>query len=181
MVSNITKSHCEDVAFSLCCAERDEESSSPITAFDGLHTIVDKIITAGDINVARKNLVISGSFTMPTSESDTSAYDGLVAWILETHPILRSSVGGIPQLQISQSVLMAARAALRNKLKAFDYPSTAKMLEHLREDAFCPSLIFSTHECLGTGSRLVLQKVGNMDLAINTQAAAKFIQIRYIY
>lgn len=179
-----TTSHCEDVAYALCGAERDEASSSPDGAFDGMHTIINKIITAGDVNVARGNLSITGEFIDPTKTGDTtdcSAYEQLVDFIGNTHNALRSSKGGIPQLQVTQTVLKAARAALRNKLKQLEYPSIQRMLEHLREDAFCPSLIFATHECLGSGSRLTLQKVGNIDLAINTQAAAKFVQIRDIF
>ena len=56
-----------------------------------------------------------------------------------------------------------------------------RMLELLREDAMCPNLIVSSHEALGQGSRLTLQKVGNIDVAFNTQAASKFCQIRDIY
>ena len=55
------------------------------------------------------------------------------------------------------------------------------MIELLREDAMCPALEILSHEALGQGSRLVLQKKGNMDVAFNTQAATKFCQIRDIY
>ena len=79
------------------------------------------------------------------------------------------------------TVIKAARTALRNKLKMQEYPSVARMIELLREDAFCPTLEVVTHEAIGRGSRLILQKVGNMDLAFNTQAATKFCQIRDIY
>ena len=176
-----TRSHGEDVVYSLFGAERDDDSSSPVGAFDGIHTKVDKLITAGDINAARGNLQISGDFTEPTDGTSTTAYDNLVDWIGSTHNALRSSKSGIPQLLVPQNVLKAARTALRNKLKQQEYPSIQRMLELLREDAFCPGLIFSTHECLGTGSRLVLQKVGNIDVAINTQAATQFVQIRNIF
>ena len=50
-----------------------------------------------------------------------------------------------------------------------------RMLELLREDAMCPNLIVSSHEALGQGSRLTLQKVGNIDVAFNTQAASKTV------
>ena len=56
-----------------------------------------------------------------------------------------------------------------------------RMIELLREDAMCPALEILSHEALGQGSRLVLQKKGNMDVAFNTQAATKFCQIRDIY
>ena len=45
----------------------------------------------------------------------------------------------------------------------------------------CPALEILSHEALGQGSRLILQKKGNMDVAFNTQAATKFCQIRDIY
>ena len=44
-----------------------------------------------------------------------------------------------------------------------------RMIELLREDAMCPALEILSHEALGQGSRLVLQKKGNMDVAFNTQ------------
>ena len=56
-----------------------------------------------------------------------------------------------------------------------------RMIECLREDALCRTLNVVTHEALGRGSRLTLQKEGNMDFAFNTQAASKFCQIRDIY
>ena len=94
---------------------------------------------------------------------------------------MRSSQGGTPQLQCAETVIKAARAALRNKLRMQEYPTTQRMIELLREDAFCPTLEIVTHEALGRGSRLILQKAGNMDLAFNTQAATRFCQIRDIY
>ena len=133
------------------------------------------------VNAARGNFAISGEFTPPTSDSDSAAYENLVEWIGGANSYLRSSVGGTPQLQCSETVLKAARAALRIKLRMQEYPSMQRMIELLREDAMCPSLIVSTHESLGMGSRLTLQKVGNIDVAFNTQAAAKFCQIRDIY
>jgi hypothetical protein len=56
-----------------------------------------------------------------------------------------------------------------------------EVLEAIREDAFCPGLILSTHEALGTGSKLVLQKVGNMDMGFNTNKSNQFCQVRNIF
>lgn len=138
-------------------------------------------MASGDINAARGNFSVSGEFKMPESDTDYAAYENLVEWIGGTHTFLRSSIGGTPQLLCANTVLLAARAALRNKLRMQEYPSMQRMIELLREDAMCPSLIVDTHEALGRGSRLILQKRGNMDLAFNTQAAARFCQIRDIY
>ena len=177
----LVRSHIEDVVFVLFHAERDEESTSPAGAFDGFFTKADLLIAAGDVNAARGNFAVSGEFAMPTGDTDYSAYENLVEWIGNTNTYLRSSRSGVPQLLCAQSVLIAARAALRNKLKMQEYPSMQRMIELLREDAFCPTLEVATHEALGRGSRLILQKKGNMDLAFNTQAATRFCQIRDIY
>ena len=181
IVFALVKSHLEDMAYAIISAERDESASSPATACDGLFTKVDKLILAEEVNAARGNYAVSGTFDDPTSDTDYSAYENLVEWVGSANPYLLSDKGGIPQLILSQTVIKAARAALRNKLRQFAYPTAQELLNHLREDAFCPSLVFSTHMALGRGSRLVLQKVGNMDIAVNTQAASRFCQIRDIY
>ncbi len=181
IVFNLVRSHLEDIVYSLYHAERDEDSKSPAGAFDGIFTKADMLIARGDVNAARGNFAISGAFDAPTSDTDYAAYENLVEWIGGSNTYLRSSVGGIPQLQVAETVLKAARAALRNKLRMQEYPSMERMIELLREDAMCPSLIVSSHEALGQGSRLLLQKSGNIDIAFNTQAAAQFCQIRDIY
>lgn len=194
-VSNITKkhpletkiafamvtSHIEDIVYALYHAERDDDSKSPLGAFNGYFTNIDKLIIGGAVNTARGNMAISGEFKMPESETDFSAYENLVDWIGGAHNALRSSQGGIPQLQCSETVIKASRAALRNKLRMQEYPSTERLINLLREDAFCPSLEVVYHEALGRGSRLILQKAGNMDLAFNTKAASQFCQVRDIY
>lgn len=181
IVMNEIKSHGEDVVFSLFFAERDEAAFNPLAAFDGFYTKLDVLTTAGLISVANKNLKNTGAFAMPVDENDTDAYGKLVEWLGTQHAMLRSSQGGAPILTCAQTVIKAARAALRNKLKNFDYPDTAKLLESLREDAYIPGLTFATHEALGTGSKLMLHKPGLFDVGFNTQAAAQFCQVRQIF
>ncbi|MBR8719945.1 hypothetical protein IX307_001168 [Bacteroides pyogenes] len=177
----LVRSHIEDIVYVLYHSERDDDSTSPSGAFDGVYTKIDMLITKGNVNAARGNFAPSGVFLMPTSETDFAAYENLVEWIGGANTYLRSSRSGIPQLQCAETVLKAARAALRNKLRMQEYPSMQRMIELLREDAMCPALEIVTHEALGQGSRLVLQKKGNLDVAFNTQAASKFCQIRNIY
>lgn len=56
----LVKSHIEDVVYTLFHAERDEDSTSPSGAFDGLFTKADMLITTGDVNAARGNFAPSG-------------------------------------------------------------------------------------------------------------------------
>lgn len=178
---NLVKSHAEDVVYEMFTASRDDESTSPSGAFDGFYTKIDKLIIAKEVNAARGNYAVSGTFDMPLTTDDTAAYDNLVEWIGGANNYLRSSRYGIPQLLCAESVLVAARAALRNKLRLIDYPSMQKLFECIREDAMCPGLEIVSHEALGLGNRLIMQKKGNMDFAFNTQAASRFCQVRDIY
>ncbi len=180
IVRDMVISHGEDVVFSIFHAERDEDTFSPMTAFTGFFPHLDALTTAGHIGVAQKNVHNTGEIVLPT-DSSTEAYDKLVEFVASGHPMLRSSEGGIPQLLVTQNVLIAARKAFRNKLKTFDYPSMEQMLESVREDAFCPNLVFSTHEALGMGGKMILQKSGNMDIGFDTSKSAKsrkFVQVR---
>ncbi len=194
-VSNITKRHPlelrvamsmvssfgEDLVYNMFHASRDTAGTTPDKAFDGFFTKIAALQTAGELTATRGNLATTGAISAPTGDTDTKAYDTLVEFVAEAHPLLRSSVGGRPQLLASQGVLKAARAAYRNKVKSFQYPSLQQMVDALREDAFCPQLQVVSHEALGTGSKLVLQKEGNFDFAFNTRAASRYIEIRNIY
>ena len=181
IVQDEVRSHAEDVVFSLFFAERDENVFSPATAFTGFFPAMDMLVTEGYIAAGQKNLVNTGAFAEPANDTDYSAYEKLVDWIGSSHPMLRSSQGGTPQLLLSQAVLKAVRNAMRKKLRMFDYPSMEQVLQSVRDDAFCPGLLFSTHEALGTGSKLVLQKVGNMDIGFNTGRSNQFMQVRNIF
>lgn len=125
----LVKSHVEDVVYTLFHAERDEDSTSPSGAFDGLFTKADMLITTGDVNAARGNFAPSGLFALPTKDTDSAAYENLVEWIGGANTYLRSSKSGIPQLLCAETVLIAARSALRNKLSMQEYPSMQRMIE----------------------------------------------------
>jgi hypothetical protein len=181
IVEDEVKSHAEDVVFSLFFAERNEDVFSPATAFTGFFPAMDMLVTEGFISSDLGNLQVTGAFAEPASDTDYLAYEHLVDFVGSAHPLLRSSIGGKPQLLITQTVLKAARNAYRKKLRMFDYPTLQQLLESIREDAFCPELVFSTHEALGTGSKLTLQKMGNMDLGFNTGKSNQFMQVRNIF
>ena len=131
----LVESHMEDICFVAIGGERDDASDSAMAAIDGVYTKADALLIAGELTAARGNFATTGAFLMPTDESDTSAYDVLVEFIGGAHDMLRTSWGGTPQLLIPMNVLKAARAALRNKLKAIKYPTMDETLAHLREDA----------------------------------------------
>jgi hypothetical protein len=178
IVESEVVSHAEDVLFSLFHAERENSTHSPMTAFTGFFSMLDYLTTEGDISALAGNLKTTGAFTTPTTDTDYQAYEKLVVFVQSAHPLLRSSIGGTPQLLCTETVTNAARKALQNKLKYQEYPTTARLLECLRSDANCATLEIKTHECLGTGSKLILQKAGNMDIGMNTNKSNKFMDVR---
>lgn len=181
IIKDIVTSHGEDVVFSAFYAQRDENTFSPSTSFTGFFPALDLLTTAGYISAAQKNTVVTGAIKKPATANDTSAYDIIVDFVAQAHPLLRSSATGTPDLLISEAALVAARDALRNKLKALEYPTMARLKESIREDALCPGLEFSTHEALGSGGKLILQKRGNMDIGFNTGKSNQFVQVRDIF
>lgn len=166
----------EDIIFQLFFAERDNAGTTPATAFNGIYTTMDALVTAGEISATIGNLVNTGEIAAPV-DGDTSAYDRVVAFVKSAHPLLRA---GECNLMISQGAITNVRDAFRNKVKSFDYPTTAQVLERLKDDAGAPGLKFVTHECLGNGSKLTLIKPNMIDLGFHVADDKDFIQVRSI-
>jgi len=182
ITKDIVISHAEDIVFALFYAERDADVFSPATAFTGFFPTLDALTTAGHISAGEKNLITSGALAPAVAGTpDELAYDRLVAWLSQAHPMLRSSQGGIPQLLISETALKNARDGMRLKTAAFQRFTTAEMIEQLKEDSYIPNLEVVVDETYGTGSKLILQKKGNMDIGFDTNSAKQFVQVRNIY
>lgn len=174
----MVKTHAEDIMFGLFFSERNDAGSTALTAFDGFNAQIDSLLTEGKLTAARGNYAPTGAFDAPVDSSDYAAYENLVDFIGGAHPMLKSTIGGVPVLYITESTLKNVRAALRNKLKLIAYPSMQETLDHVREDSMCSSLEFITHISLGEGSRVMLMKQGLLDFGWNTQAASQFIHVR---
>lgn len=182
IVKDMVLSHTEDVLFELFFAERDQNVFSPNTAFTGFFPTIDALTTAGHISTTEKNLINSGEIAPQTAGTpDETAYDKLAEWLGKAHPMLRSSQYGVPQLIIAETALKNVRESMRLKMKNYDRPTTEQVIAQLREDAYIPGLEIVTDETYGTGSKLILQKKGNMDIGFDTNGANQFVQVRSIY
>ena len=175
IIRDVVLSFCEDVAFQLFFAERDNTVLTPATAFTGFNPVIDTLVTAGHISAAEKNLVATGAFVAPADDTDYEAYEKLVDFIGSAHPLLRRDEA---LLYTPESPIDKARAALKNKLKYIEYPSYQQLLEKLRTDAKCPNLQFMTDAILGTGNRMMLCKPGLLDVGVNNDSDSQFVQVR---
>lgn len=170
IVQDIITSYGEDVIECMFHAERDTSVKSPMTAFTGFNPKLDILTAAGFISAAEKNLVNTGAIAAAT------AYDQLVEFIADAHPFLRKNA----YLYITESVLRKAKAHYKEKVKAHDDPTTAQMIEKLKDDAFCTNLEILTHPALGIGDRLMLTAPGMLDFGVNKISDDKFVQVRPI-
>lgn len=175
ILRDIVLSFSEDIAFQLFHAERDENNLTPTSAFDGFFTNLDVLIAGGEIATGHGNMKTTGTFVAPTSETDTTAYDKLVDFIRSANPLLRQRP---VDLYTAENPLDQALLAFRHKVKSFEYPTMEQMFIRLRSDAKCPQLNIITDSVLGDGDRLTLLAPGLLDIGVNSQPDASFVQVR---
>lgn len=177
MIKANVQSFGEDVCLAVWFGERDTEGKTPLAGFNGIFTVLDLLKTAGHISAEEGNLKTTGAITMPADGTSTAAYDTLVSFIRSANPFLRK---GRVQLTCAQNVISAAKAAYKNKTKAFQDPTYDQFLAALRDASETPGLEICTHEAIGTGSKLILHKVGLLDVGREPGKGHDFCQIRNI-
>lgn len=176
MIKAILESFGEDACVAVWHAERDTTNDSPLGSFNGIYTIIGALKTAEMISEAAGNMKTSGAITAPVGDA-TTPYDNLVKWIQSADPMLKK---GKVQLTVAQSVITAAKAGYKNKTKAFQDPTFDQFLAALRDVTEIPGLEICTHEALGTGSQMILHKVGLLDIGRQAGGSSNFCQIRSI-
>jgi len=164
----------EDIIDALFHAERNEAGNSPLDMFDGFNTLIDKEIVAGDISVAKGNLVPTGAITAPLNADDTRAYDLVETFVHAANPFLRKY--GV--LYITPTALFSATKALGNKIKYKTAWAFAEFQDHLAQSANAPKLKIISDPALGTGSRLMLTGPKNLDFGISALDDSQFIDVQ---
>ena len=182
IIENEVVSHAEDIVFALFFAERDEDTFSPMTAFTGFFPTMDVLVTEGLIAESEKRI------TSPRAHLPTRP---MTPTPMPTTNWSSSSARRIPCCSPRKAARYSCCRPSRSRKPCVPpcatscacstIPRWKKVIECLREDTFCPSLVWDAHECLGTGSKLVLQKAGNMDIGMNTNRSDKYVQVRNIF
>lgn len=171
------KTIAEDIVDALFFAERNTSDQSPMGMFNGFNTIIDNLITSGEISAARKNFIETGTIEAPDNENDTDAYDKIVHFLRSANPFLRKN--GV--LYITNNALFYAMDALGNKIKYKGSLEYEIFLNHLKGTTQMPNLRIISQACLGSGDRLMLMKPRNLDFGMNTRTDEQFVQIRNPY
>ena len=165
----------EDIIDCLFHAARDVEDQTPMGMANGYNTLIDTLVAAGEISLAKGNLVACGALTAPGTASDLTAFNSLKAWLRNIdHKWRNKDV----VLYIPYDSLYNVKDALENKKTSYKDVTFASLLTQLREDCGIPNLQIVSHYCLGNGDRLILTQPGNLDLGMNTFSDVGFVQVR---
>lgn len=178
MIKANIESFGEDVCAAVWFGERDNEGKTPLAGFNGFFAVLDALKTAELISEAEGNLKTTGAITAPANDTDVAAFTTLATFIRSAHPMLRR---GPVQLTCAESVIVAAKSAYKNMTKAFQDPTTAQLQDALRNHGECPQLEICSHPSLGTGSKLMLHKVGLFEVGRGAGNASGFCQVRAPY
>lgn len=173
----IVRTIAEDIVDAMFFATRDTSDLSPMGMFDGFNTLLDAEIVATNISSANGNLEATGNIAAPVDEDDTDAIDKIVAFVRAAHPQLRKS--GI--LMLTNACQSYAIDALENKTKYKSLMTIDGLTQYLRDKCAAPNIKLVTHECLGTGDRLIYTAPGNLDLGMRTKTDTGFVQVRSPY
>lgn len=164
----------EDVIFNLFHAQRDTDTASAATSFNGFFHKIDLLITAGEIDAAKGNLVTTGAFKADDVD-ERANYDRMVDFLKQAHPLLRR---GEVLLYAAEGPMSAVRDDFRNIVKSHDYPSMEQVVEKLRSDANVPGLQVITDEAFGSGDKLILTKPGMFDFGVGSATDQNYVQVR---
>lgn len=175
IIESIIRTVGEDILDAVMFSKRDTSDLSPMGLMDGFHELIDTDITAGEISVAKGNLINTGALSAPTSTSDTAAWDRLVAFLRSAHPMLRKR--GI--LYMTSATRFACQDALGNKLGAKGVLEDQVFMSHLKGVADLPETFqIITSPIFGAGSRLIFTEPRNFDVGMNTISDKDFVGIR---
>lgn len=174
ILKDLVISVAEDVIFNMFHAQRDVDTASAETSFNGFFHKIDLLTTAGEIAKAKGNLIETGAFAAD-EENERANYDRMVDFLKQAHPLLRR---GKVLMYAAEGPMNAVRDDFRNIVKSFEYPSMQQVVEKLRSDANIPGLEIITDEAFGTGDQLILTTPGNFDFGVGGDKDESFVQVR---
>lgn len=175
IINNVVRTVGEDILDSIYPAQRNENDPSPAGIMDGIDTKITALVGAGEISVVKGNQFNTGALDMPSSNSDTAAYDKVVSFLRSANYQLRRNPS---ILKMTQTTYFNVMSALANKLQYKGVMAYDMVLNALQGDANFSKLTLSIEPEMGTGNRLILCVPELFDFNLWTEGAANFVQIR---
>ena len=174
ILQSVVLSFAEDVLFNLFHAERDEDTKSAATSFNGFFYKLNTLIAASEITAAKGNYTNTGAF----GASGDTDYERMVDFLKSADPLLRRDK---VVLYAGEKPMNAVRDSFRHIVGSHDYPTLEQVIVKLRGDANIPALQVVTSVAYGVGDQLMLTKPGNLDLGVGNKSDAQFVKVRDPY
>lgn len=173
MLESIVKIFSEDILDALFPAQRDIDNQTPMGLFDGFNKLIADAVTSEEIIAAKGNYqTITNGIAYPTTADDTDAFDKLLNFWRNAHPLLKRER---TLLLVPHGIWEAYNAAFFNKFK--HKPTVDNWQRTELEGSGGRCTIVPSIE-MGTGQRLILTVPGNMDFGMDTIGDEDFVQIR---
>ena len=177
IISNVVKTMTEDILDAMFFMERDTTDKSPFGIADGYFTIMDKDIVAGDISVAKQNLVATGAISAPSTGTDTAAFDKVVEFVRAGNPFLLK----MPSILVMNfATYNNVVDAYSNKIRYFSGDIGKETIERAINAKCNSKVTIVVSHYVGTGDRIFQSVPGNMDFGMNTFGDEAFIEVSRI-
>jgi len=175
MLTTIVRTFGEDILDCLFQGERNDDGTTPLTAFDGYDTLIDDFITAGTITGGKNNYVETGTIAAPANESDFAAFTKLLDFWRAANQQLRNKPS---HLLVPVAIADMYDDAFFNKFRSKPTTDDYGRTELYGTGGKCKIIRSSV---MGTGQRIILTVPGNFDFGMDTMGDEDFVQVRTPY
>lgn len=179
ILENVVRTFVEDFTLAIPHAKY-QSAESPLGVFDGYNTIIDTLITNTKISEANGNLVKCDEIKAPTGAGadPLKPLNILVGWLRSLNPMLKA---GELDIHLPSNILELVIDSFEAKRSYQGDTSVEKLVLYLRDKcglSYTPSIISTP--IMGTGTRMVATRPGNITVGISAPADLQFVQVRNV-
>lgn len=180
ILENVVRTFVEDFTLAIPHAKYNTATDSPLGVFDGYNAIIDGLITGTQISEANGNLVKCDEIKAPTGAGadPIKPLTTLVGWLRGLNPMLKA---GELDLHLPSNILEVVLDAFEAKRAYQGDTSREKLALYLRDKAgltATPTII--SNPIMGTGTRMLATRPGNITVGISAPADLQFVQVRSV-
>lgn len=175
ILMGIVRTFTEDLMDTIFGGVYNGSGTTPLDCFDGLYALIDAEIIAGTIAAAEGNYHAMGSLAAPTSDSDYTAFNSVLAMWRAGDPMLRQKPS---RMYMPWDVFSHVQDAIFNKYKQKPTADDYNRFDLPGSGGRC---LMVPCNFMGTGEQVILTVPENIDFGMNSLGDADFVQVRNPY
>lgn len=168
----ISQSFTEDLLESVVFGKYDPKAQAGYPNYDGIQTLIQKAIEAGEISKAAKNLIPSAGFPEPANSEDTEAWDNFEAVLKQLNPALLTA----PEL-IAQTSTVTQGNILSAYYNKFKHTLTEESVKMGNIFLTYPNVRLVGHAVYGTGDAVVFTVPNNIEFGVDSVSDDEFCDV----